>query len=161
MTILNTGTKTYDLNGTPAACTSVTFIDSRKRTVEVVRTSSYINVRVNPKPRMIGKAFHSADALIAHYKAIRPEMIGRSSKALTGFALHGPTTGRQDEWGHPIRLDWVTDHPGRPTVVHGHVPVAAPAWRNGVLDIDTGCGMGGRLSALRWPEGEIVSVREA
>ena len=99
--------------------------------------------------------------LVVVHAAIRPEMIGRSSKALTGFALHGPTTGRQDEWGHPIRLDWVADHPGRPTVVHGHVPVAAPAWRNGVLDIDTGCGMGGRLSALRWPEGEIVSVREA
>ena len=97
-------------------------------------------------------------ALVVVHAAIKPEMIGGDSKTLTGYALHGPTTGRQDARGHPIRQDWVAGYGGAAAVVHGHVPTARPAWRNRVLGIDTGCGMGGPLSALRWPEGEVVSV---
>lgn len=98
--------------------------------------------------------------LVVVHAAIRPEMVGRDSKALTGYALHGPTTGRHDGRGHPIRQDWVADHDGATEVIHGHVPTRTPAWRNGCLGIDTGCGMGGRLTALRWPEGHVVSVPE-
>ena len=52
---------------------------------------------------------------------------------------------------------------GRPTiaaaaVVYGHTPVAEPEWLNNTLCIDTGCVFGGKLTALRWPEREIVSV---
>ena len=65
-------------------------------------------------------------ALIVVHAAIRPEMVGGASKALLGFALHGLTTGRTDAVGRPVRQDWVADHPGRPIVVHGHVPTARP-----------------------------------
>jgi protein phosphatase len=36
-------------------------------------------------------------------------------------------------------------------------------WVNNTLCVDTGCCFGGKLTALRWPEREIVSVpaREA
>ena len=97
-------------------------------------------------------------ALVVVHAAIRPEMVGGASTALLGFALHGPTTGRTDAAGRPVREDWVAKHPGRPFVVHGHVPTARPSWRGGVIGIDTGCGIGGPLTALRWPEDELVSV---
>ena len=48
-------------------------------------------------------------------------------------------------------------------VVYGHTPVAEPEWLNNTMCIDTGCVFGGKLTALRWPERELVSVpaREA
>ena len=43
-------------------------------------------------------------------------------------------------------------------MVYGHTPVAEPVWVNNTINIDTGCVFGGRLTALRWPERELVSV---
>jgi protein phosphatase len=42
--------------------------------------------------------------------------------------------------------------------VYGHTPVPAPVWVNNTINIDTGCVFGGRLTALRYPERELVSV---
>ncbi len=43
-------------------------------------------------------------------------------------------------------------------VVYGHTPVPEPEWLNRTINIDTGCVFGGKLTALRYPEGELVSV---
>lgn len=43
-------------------------------------------------------------------------------------------------------------------VVYGHTPVPEPEWLNRTINIDTGCVLGGRLTALRYPERELVSV---
>ncbi len=43
-------------------------------------------------------------------------------------------------------------------VVYGHTPVARSVWVDGAICIDTGCVYGGRLTALRYPERELVSV---
>lgn len=43
-------------------------------------------------------------------------------------------------------------------VVYGHTPVPEPEWLNSTINIDTGCVFGGRLTALRYSEKEIVSV---
>ena len=47
---------------------------------------------------------------------------------------------------------------GHALVVFGHTPTVAPLWSNNTVNIDTGWVFGGRLSALRYPEREIVSV---
>jgi protein phosphatase len=45
--------------------------------------------------------------------------------------------------------------------VYGHTPVPEPEWLNNTVNIDTGCVFGGRLTALRWPGREFVSVPAA
>lgn len=37
-------------------------------------------------------------------------------------------------------------------------PVPEPEWLNRTINIDTGCVFGGKLTALRYPERELVSV---
>src|SRR5438128_276018 len=46
-------------------------------------------------------------------------------------------------------------------VVYGHTPVPEPDWLNRTINIDTGCAFGGKLTALRYPEKELVSVPAA
>jgi polynucleotide kinase-phosphatase len=46
-------------------------------------------------------------------------------------------------------------------VVYGHTPVPEPDWLNRTVNIDTGCVFGGKLTALRYPEKEFVSVPAA
>jgi len=95
--------------------------------------------------------------VIAH--AGMPERYqGRSSRRVRAFALFGETTGETDEFGLPVRGAWADDYRGRATVVYGHTPVETPEWVNGTVNIDTGCVFGGQLTALRWPERELVSV---
>jgi protein phosphatase len=43
-------------------------------------------------------------------------------------------------------------------VVYGHTPIAEPEWLNRTINIDTGCVFGGKLTALRYPDRELVSV---
>ena len=97
-------------------------------------------------------------ALVAAHAGLPEAMHGRGSGAVREFCLYGETTGRLNEEGFPERLDWAADYAGAAAVVHGHVAVNAAVWRNNVLNLDTGCVFGGSLSALRWPEREVVSV---
>src|SRR5262249_56683125 len=88
-------------------------------------------------------------------------MRGRASAAVRAFALYGDTTGETDEFGLPVRYPWAEDYRGRAMVVYGHTPVPEPQWVNGTICLDTGCVFGGRLTALRYPERELVSVPAA
>ena len=58
----------------------------------------------------------------------------------------------------PVRYNWSADYRGKALVVYGHTPVPEPLWLNGTVNIDTGCVFGGKLTALRYPEREVVSV---
>ena len=97
-------------------------------------------------------------ALVAAHAGMKEELQNRSSREVREFGLYGETTGENDEDGLPVRIDWARDYRGRAAVIYGHTPVAEPDWVNNTLCIDTGCAFGGRLTALRWPEREIVSV---
>ncbi|HLZ83954.1 MAG TPA: polynucleotide kinase-phosphatase [Caulobacteraceae bacterium] len=94
---------------------------------------------------------------VAH-AGLKAEMIGRGSGAVREFALYGETTGEIDEFGLPVRADWAANYRGDTTVVYGHTPVPEAQWVNNTLCIDTGCVFGGKLTALRWPERELVEV---
>jgi protein phosphatase len=113
------------------------------------------------------------DSLISHYvldggklavahAGLKEKYIGRASGRVREFCLYGETTGEVDEFGLPERLDWARDYRGETVVVYGHTPVPDADWPltvvNHTLNLDTGCCFGGKLSALRWPEREVVSV---
>ncbi|MEM8506096.1 MAG: AAA family ATPase, partial [Cyanobacteria bacterium P01_D01_bin.1] len=99
--------------------------------------------------------------LFVAHAGLREELQGRGSGYVRSFALYGQTTGETDQFGLPIRQNWATDYRGSAMVVHGHTPVAEAEWLNNTIDIDTGCVYGLRLTALRYPEKELVSVDAA
>lgn len=94
---------------------------------------------------------------VAH-AGLKEEMIGRGSGAVREFALYGETTGEIDEFGLPVRADWAAAYRGKTAVIYGHTPVVSAEWVNNTLCIDTGCVFGGKLTAFRWPERELVDV---
>ena len=104
--------------------------------------------------------FDDGNLVVAH-AGLKETMQGRASGAVRAFCLYGETTGETDEWGLPERLDWARDYKGKSAVVYGHTPVPRATWLNNTLNLDTGCVFGGALTALRWPEREIVSVPAA
>jgi protein phosphatase len=112
------------------------------------------------------------DSLVSHYvfdegklvvahAGMKAEMQGRGSGKVRDFALYGETTGETDEFGLPVRYNWAAEYRGAAMVVYGHTPVPEPEWLNRTVNIDTGCVFGGKLSALRYPEKEFVSVPAA
>jgi protein phosphatase len=97
---------------------------------------------------------------VAH-AGLKEELIGRGSGAVRSFALYGETTGETDEFGLPMRMNWAADYRGKTAVVYGHVAQPEAEWVNNTICLDTGCVFGGKLTALRWPEKELVSVAAA
>jgi len=109
------------------------------------------------------------DGLISHYvfddgrlvvahAGLKQAYHGRSSGRVRSFALYGDTTGETDEYGLPVRYPWAQEYRGQATVVYGHTPVPTAEWVNNTICLDTGVVFGGALTALRYPEREIVSV---
>ena len=104
--------------------------------------------------------FDSGHLVVAH-AGMKEEMQGRGSGKVRDFALFGETTGEIDDFGLPVRYNWAADYRGAAMVVYGHTPVPEPEWLNRTINIDTGCVFGGKLTALRYPEKELVSVPAA
>ncbi|WP_216592745.1 polynucleotide kinase-phosphatase [Verrucosispora sioxanthis] len=109
------------------------------------------------------------DGLVSHYvldggrlvvahAGLKEEYQGRASGRVRAFALYGETTGETDEYGLPVRYPWAREYRGSAMVVYGHTPTPEPEWVNNTICVDTGCVFGGRLTALRYPERELVSV---
>jgi len=96
--------------------------------------------------------------LVVAHAGMRQAMQGRAHGRVRDFALYGETSGETDEFGLPVRYNWAADYRGEAAVVYGHTPVPEPEWLNRTINIDTGCVFGGRLTALRWPERELVTV---
>jgi protein phosphatase len=96
--------------------------------------------------------------LVVAHAGLRQEMQGRGSGKVRDFCLYGETTGETDEFGLPERHNWAAEYRGPALVVYGHTPTPEPEWLNRTVNIDTGCVFGGKLTALRYPEKEFVSV---
>jgi protein phosphatase len=120
-------------------------------------------------PEFLQRVCEFIDKLIGHYvlddgklvvahAGMKQEYQGRGSARVREFALYGETTGETDEFGLPVRYDWAADYRGSAIVVYGHTPVPQAEWLNRTINIDTGCVFGGRLTALRYPEKELMSV---
>ena len=104
--------------------------------------------------------FDDGNLVVAH-AGMKEEMAGRGSGKVRDFALYGETTGETDEFGLPVCWNWAAEYRGKAIVVYGHTPVPEPEWLNRTINIDTGCVFGGRLTALRYPEKELVSAPAA
>ena len=96
--------------------------------------------------------------LVVAHAGLKEAYQGRASGRVRSFALYGDTTGETDEFGLPVRYPWANDYRGRAMVLYGHTPTPEPEWVNNTMCLDTGCVFGGRLTALRYPEKEVVSV---
>lgn len=96
--------------------------------------------------------------LVVAHAGLKESYHGRASGRVRSFALYGDTTGETDEFGLPVRYPWAEEYRGRATVLYGHTPTPDPEWVNNTMCLDTGCVFGGRLTALRYPERELVSV---
>ncbi|WP_409180942.1 polynucleotide kinase-phosphatase [Amycolatopsis sp. VS8301801F10] len=123
-------------------------------------------------PEFRAEAQEFMDGLVSHYvldggqlvvahAGITERFQGRASGRVRSFCMYGQSTGETDEFGLPVRYPWANEYRGRAMVVYGHTPVPAPEWVNNTLCLDTGCVFGGTLTALRYPEKEIVSVPAA
>lgn len=100
-------------------------------------------------------------ALVVTHAGIKSWMQGRDSPRVRRFALDAETSGEVDDLRLPVRLDWARDYRGRARVVYGHSSVSEVRWEHRTINVDTGCVFGGRLTALRYPELDLVSVAAA
>ncbi|AOP51504.1 polynucleotide kinase-phosphatase [Streptomyces lydicus] len=96
--------------------------------------------------------------LVVCHAGLPEKYHGRTSGRVRSFALYGDTTGETDEFGLPVRYPWAEDYRGRAAVVYGHTPTPRAGWLNNTICLDTGCVFGGAMTALRWPERELVDV---
>ncbi|WP_156725519.1 polynucleotide kinase-phosphatase [Streptomyces apocyni] len=109
------------------------------------------------------------DGLVSHYVLDEGKLVvchaglpekyhGRTSGRVRSHALYGDTTGETDEFGLPVRYPWAEEYRGRAAVVYGHTPVPSTSWVNNTICLDTGAVFGGKMTALRWPERELIDV---
>jgi protein phosphatase len=147
------------------------------RNVRITHGLAETLAEIDTIPSEVRPAFRAAmaeflDGLVSHYvldggklvvahAGMKEEMQGRGSGRVRDFALYGETTGETDEFGLPVRYDWASEYRGAAMVVYGHTPVPEADWLNRTVNIDTGCVFGGKLTALRYPEREFVSVPAA
>ena len=96
--------------------------------------------------------------LVVAHAGLKEAYHGRASGRVRSFALYGDTTGETDEYGLPVRLPWADEYRGRAMVLYGHTPTPVATWVNNTMCLDTGCVFGGHLTALRYPEKEVVQV---
>ncbi|HEY7357973.1 MAG TPA: metallophosphoesterase, partial [Ktedonobacterales bacterium] len=125
------------------------------------------------RPRLIallqsapGYLILDAGRLVVTHAGIRDEMIGHWSRAIQAFCLYGDVAGTHAETGLPMRLDWAasraeTQAAAGPFIVYGHNVVQEAREVRRAMDIDTGCVFGGSLTALRYPEMELVQIPAA
>ncbi|QNL19560.1 metallophosphoesterase [Hyphobacterium sp. CCMP332] len=141
------------------------------REVRITRSlQTTIDEADKEKPKFLDDVRHYLEHLPSHLILDKGRLIvahaglpqkyhGIESRSSRVFAMYGETTGQTDDLGFPIRRDWARNYRGDATVVHGHVAEKKVRHVNNVWCLDTGCVYGHKLTALRWPEKEIVQIK--
>lgn len=123
------------------------------------------NQKLKLSERILGlpifATFDDGKLLVAH---AAPPPNGGSKRKTFSTCLYGHTTGRKTDAGFPERLNWVPNYNSTatddtPFVVYGHVTHQEPYITDKACCIDTACFAGNELSAFRWPEHKVVSVK--
>lgn len=99
--------------------------------------------------------------LVVAHTGLAERWHGTESDEIRQLAAYGVAAGEVDGNDVQRRHAWLAGYKGLATVVYGHTVVAQAAWAGRTIDLDTGCVYGGALTALRWPERELVSVPAA
>jgi protein phosphatase len=97
--------------------------------------------------------------LVLAHAGLPLEYHGSDSTEADDFAVNGRRV--PDASGQLVRYRWAEDYHGNAMVVYGHASQLEATWLNRTICIDTGCVYGGSLTALRYPELELVSVQAA
>lgn len=98
--------------------------------------------------------YHALDQgrMVITHAGLRPDMLGKTGPAIRAYCCYGPVDRETGK-----RIVWAPNWDGPFSVIYGHTPIEVARWLNNTLNLDTGCVFGGALTALRWPEGELVS----
>jgi protein phosphatase len=116
--------------------------------------------------------FDGGKLVVAHC-GIPQRYQGRTSERVRSFCVRGPngqdlsegpesserdakSKNGGDDSDHD--RDWIASYHGRALVLYGHYADPKLTKTNNTLCLDTGCVFGGKLTAYRYPENEIVSV---
>ena len=99
------------------------------------------------------------DNLVVTHAGMRDDLVFVDSSESRSYSLYGDVSEERDEDGYLIRRNWAEKYDGKYRIVYGHQVVPESEWINNTIDIDTGCVFGGALTALLYPELELVSVK--
>ncbi len=121
-------------------------------------------------PRFLSAVREFRHSLVSHYVFDGGRLVvaicglervyaGQGQRCCTFVLYVWRNDGRDRQFGLNVRYNWALDYRGKAMVVYGHTPVPRAQWLNHTIDIDTGCVFGGSLTALRYPEEELVSVK--
>ncbi|EWG12613.1 bis(5'-nucleosyl)-tetraphosphatase PrpE [Cytobacillus firmus] len=97
--------------------------------------------------------------LVIAHAGIKESYIGKHSSKVKTFVLYGDITGEKNPDGTPVRRDWAKAYEGEAVIVYGHTPVKEVRRINNTFNIDTGAVFGNKLTALRYPEMQFISVQ--
>ncbi len=99
--------------------------------------------------------------LAAVHGGIEEEMLGRFDREVWQYCLMGKLV-EDANWPTLIRrADWARDYRGATLIAYGHTPCPSATLVNNTVNLDQGCVFGGQLSALRYPERELINVPAA
>jgi protein phosphatase len=96
--------------------------------------------------------------LIVAHAGMREEYVGRTDGQVKQFTLYGDVRGFEPGTNKPIRHDWASEYHGETLIAYGHTPQEKVRFVGNTINLDSGCVFGGELTALRYPEREVVSV---
>ncbi|WP_313804518.1 bis(5'-nucleosyl)-tetraphosphatase PrpE [Cytobacillus sp.] len=145
------GNKVQHTHGLETTVAEYEGLDKKKK--EKIR-EKFIQLYENAPLHMI---LDNGKLVIAH-AGIREDLIGKDSNKVKTFVLYGDITGEKHPDGSPVRRDWAKQYEGDAVIVYGHTPVKEARIVNNTYNIDTGAVFGNKLTALKYPEMQIVSV---